>query len=293
MEIWPLLEPVKDEAKSDGTWAMPTGYEEDDPQAELARKIAQKIKNWVVRKETLPGFDRPISPGDIMILLRRRKRFADLMVRALKAEGVPVTGVDRMHLVSQLPVMDLLAAMRFVLLPEDDLNLAALLRSPLMGISEEQLMIVGDRTFRFPMAKPQKQSANAALFAAAQDYLAARLSEADFSTPLAFLSQLLNAPCPANAVSGRRALWARLGHEALDPIEELLNEAQNFGQRHAPSLQNFLHWLHGADAEIKRELDQAINNAQVRIMTVHAAKGARGADYFFTRHRRGAAREPI
>jgi ATP-dependent helicase/nuclease subunit A len=70
-------------------------------------------------------------------------------------------------------------------------------------------------------------------------------------------------------------LWARLGEESLDPIEELLNEAQNFGRGHTPSLQNFLQWLIQSDKEIKRELDfgDQQKGGQVRILTVHASKG--------------------
>jgi ATP-dependent helicase/nuclease subunit A len=255
---------------------VPTGYEDEhDPQAELARQIARKIKRWLDSNEALPGASRTIAPGDIMILLRRRGRFADLMVRALNGCNVPVTCVDRMRLVSQLPVMDLLAPMRFVLLPEDDLNLAALLRGPLMGFSEEQLMLLAIGRTGTLWQSLRDMAYTSSLFSTAHDYLAARLGEADFSTPFAFLSHLLNAPCPAHPTSGRMALWGRLGDEALDPIDELLNEAQAFAQRHSPSLQNFLHWLTKADAEIKRELDHGggLNGGQVRIMTVHASKG--------------------
>ena len=54
-----------------------------------------------------------------------------------------------------------------------------------------------------------------------------------------------------------------------------LNAAQNFSRRHAPSLQSFLHWLTASDSEIKREFDNGKEGGegQVRIMTVHAAKG--------------------
>jgi len=268
VEIWPLLKPAREDSVADGVWIMPTGYEDEhDPQAELAQQIARKIKGWLATHERLPGTNRPIAAGDVLILLRRRGRFADLMVRALKTNAVPVTGVDRMQLIAQLPVMDLLAVIRFVLLPEDDLNLATLLRSPLLGISEDQLMqlAIGREGSLWQSLQ------NAHSFSDIHAYLASKLSEADFSTPFAFLSQILNAACPGNTVSGRKAIWSRLGDEALDPIEELLNEAQAFAHSHSPSLQNFLHWLTQSDAEIKRELDQG--GGQVRIMTVHASKG--------------------
>jgi ATP-dependent helicase/nuclease subunit A len=268
VEVWPLAENEVIAKDKSGEWLLPTTREpESDPQAELAETIAKKIRGWLTRRDVLPGEKEPISAGDIMILLRRRGRFADLMVRALKKHGVPVTGVDRMQLIKQLPVLDLLAMVRFALLPEDDLNLASLLRSPLIGLGEEQLMelAIGREGTLWESLK------NAASFRAVRDYLAAKLNEADFSTPFVFLSRILNSPCPANARSGRMALWARLGEEALDPIEELLNKAQSFGQRNAPSLQNFLNWLIKSDAEIKREMDHG--EGKVRIMTVHASKG--------------------
>ncbi len=269
VEVWPLLKPTPEEEQPDGTWILPTTQEEEkDPQAELATLIAQKIKRWLKTSEILDGMDHPVRAGDIMILLRKRGRFADLMVRALKTNGVPVTGVDRMHLIRQLAVMDLLSMVQFVLLPEDDLTLASLLRSPLIGLSEEDLMTLAvGRSGSLWQSLTEK----AGLFPAIYAYLSQKRAEADASTPFLFLSRLLNEPCPADSISGRRALWARLGEEALDPIEELLNAAQNFGARAAPSLQNFLHWLTKADAEIKREMDTGMG--QVRIMTVHASKG--------------------
>ena len=61
-----------------------------------------------------PGVDslkwvRPVRPGDIMVLVRRRNQFLEELVRELKSRGVPVAGVDRMVLRDQLAVMDLMA----------------------------------------------------------------------------------------------------------------------------------------------------------------------------------------
>ena len=275
VEVWPLLPAAAKDAK-DEAWPLPVGYEDErDPQAELAARIADTIAGWRVRKERLPGAARPIAPGDIMILLRKRGRFADLMVRALKKRGVPVTGVDRMRLIQQLPVMDLLALLRFALLPEDDLNLACVLRGPLIGISEDHLMTLAVKR-KGTLWESLKLRAGDKAFAPAHDYLAGWLAKADFTTPFAMLTQILNTGCPGSEVSGRRAIWARLGPDALDPIEELLSAAQNFGRRHAPSIEAFLHWLAAGDSEIKREPDRGEADAtggQVAIMTVHAAKG--------------------
>ena len=276
VELWmPEPRPEKDDAIEN--WALPVGYEnENDPEAELAKRIAETIRGWLAKGETLPGSDHPIRPGDIMILLRRRGRFADLMVRALKKkpDSVPVTGVDRMHLLQQLPVMDLLAPIQFVLLPEDDLNLACVLRGPLLNIGEDDLMQLAALRGKVSLWTRLKESSEP-IAIKARDYLTAWLNRADFMTPFLMLTRLLNEPCPGSGISGRRAIWSRLGLDALDPVEELLNAAQNFSRRHPPSLQNFLHWLAASDSEIKRELDKGGEDGmgQVRIMTVHASKG--------------------
>jgi ATP-dependent helicase/nuclease subunit A len=168
--------------------------------------------------------------------------------------------------------MDLLALMQFAILPEDDLTLACILHGPLLALSEEQLMelAIGRKGTLWQSLKEKPA------FAEAREYLEKWLNEADFSTPFAMLAHILNEPCPGSEISGKQALWARLGPDVLDPIGELLNAAQEFGHRHAPSLQAFLHWLMLTGAEIKRELDRSGKDRggnEVRIMTVHAAKG--------------------
>lgn len=272
VELWPLI--PKSESKKDETrWELPIGYEDEhDPQAVLATQIANIIQGWLINNEVLPGTDQPIRPGDIMILLRRRGRFASLMVRALKQNDIPVTGVDRMRLMEQLPVMDLLALAQFTLLPEDDLNLATILRGPLINISENDLMNLAARRGEKSLWQNLKSSY---AHQETHDYLSGWLNGADFMSPFAMLSKILNQPCPASSISGRHAIWSRLGLDALDPIEELLNAAQNFSRRQAPSLQHFLHWLTSSNSEIKRALDsgEKVGAGQVRIMTVHASKG--------------------
>ena len=67
-------------------------------------------------------------------------------------------------------------------------------------------------------------------------------------------------------------LLERLGHEAADPIDELLARALQYQRAEGGSLQGFLHWFEAGGGEIKRDLDQN-RRREVRILTVHAAKG--------------------
>ena len=274
VEVWPLIETPEKEQDPTGVWAIPVGYETArDPAAELAEKIATQIQTWLRDGSTIEDRktkqERPLSAGDVMILVRRRDAFVDHLVRHLKTRNVPVTGVDRMVLTSQLAVMDLLALLQFTLLPEDDLTLATVLRGPLLGCREDALMTLAiDRKGTLWESLNQQTDPS---FTVLREYLRRWLEDADSITPFAMLARLLSEPCPADAGSGRRALWARLGPDSQDPLDELLNAAQNFGTRHTPSLQAFLHWLTATETQVKREPDQGVG--RVRITTVHASKG--------------------
>ena len=259
VEIWPTELPR--EVEGHPPWAPPVKQVyQDTPVARLAGRIADRIEGWLKTGEMLEARGRPIGPGDILILVQRRASFVEAMVRALKRKGIPVAGVDRMVLMEQLAVMDLAALGQFLLLPEDDLNLATVLKGPLVGWDDEQL---------FDLAHDRSDSLWAALRgrpdSAACQYLTGLLAKVDFAPPFELYAELLGAG------GGRRAILARLGPDANDPINEFLDLALSYERDHAPSLQGFLHWLERGETEVKRDLDQGQN--EVRVMTVHGAKG--------------------
>jgi ATP-dependent helicase/nuclease subunit A len=233
----------------------------DDATRTLARQIARTIKGWI---GTLPpeSKGRMLRPEDIMILVKRRGELASLIVARLYAEGVPVAGVDRLRLNAPLAVQDLLATVRFVLQPDDDLTLASLLVSPLIGWSQDELMHAAMRDGRGSLWRHLRATQ-------AEDRLAplrAMLARADFVTPYRFLEEILS-----GALDGRRKLLLRLGEEARDPIEELLGAALSFEATATPSLQRFLDWFDRGDVEIVRDPSAPLD--AVRVMTAHGAKG--------------------
>jgi ATP-dependent helicase/nuclease subunit A len=254
VELWPPI--VARAADDDG------GAEEwiDDAVRANATRIAKQVRGWLDSGAMLESKGRPIRPEDIMILVKRRGEIAQLLVARLYAEGVPVAGVDRLRLNAPLAVQDLLAAIRFVLQPDDDLSLASLLVSPLIGWSQDELLA---------RAVPRKGSLWRHLSDRHRDLLGpldAMLARADFTTPYRFLEEMLS-----GALDGRRKLLARLGEEARDPIEELLSAALDFETTATPSLQRFLDWFDRGEVEVKREAEGAHN--AVRVMTAHGAKG--------------------
>ena len=214
VELWPLLEP--EERAEPEAWTPPTEQlAGTDPAALMADHVAGTIKGWIDRGERLESRDRPIRPGDVLVLLRKRSDFFPRLVRALKDRGVPVAGIDRMVLTEQLAVMDLAALGRFLLMPEDDLTLAALLKSPLIGLDEDRLFALAhDRKGTLWRALQAKAAGDPA-FAAAHAWLADLLGRVDFEAPYELYARLLAAPCPGDRISGRRALAGRLGPEAV------------------------------------------------------------------------------
>jgi ATP-dependent helicase/nuclease subunit A len=272
VELWPLIEPAAS-AEAD-PWSLETVRTADNPATLAAEQIAGTIQNWLAKGERLASQNRPVQPGDILILVRQRSTFVGTLVRALKQRGVPVSGVDRMVLTNELIVQDLLSLVRILLLPDDDLNLAIMLRSPLVGFSDETLFeIAYDRPGTLWTAL--ESSANP-IAVAAFDWLRDWRRQVDFAPPYELLAGILSRPCPADpAGSGRRAFLTRLGSEALDPLDELLSAALGFETQHSPSLEGFLHWITAKEVQIKRESSRegADKGGQVAIMTVHGAKG--------------------
>ena len=264
IELWPVFEPDDDD--DDDPWDAPVDrLGRQSPPSRLAERIASTISSWLRDGDVLPSKGRPIRPSDIFILVRRRNRFVEELIRRLKIKNVPVAGVDRMILTDQIAVMDLMAAARFALLPDDDLTLAIVLRSPLADLTEEELFeLAHGRDGTLWQALTEKAETEER-FASARAILAEILSIADMVPPFEFFSRILN------DMGARVRLVSRLGPDAQDPIDEFLAMALDFEQRETPSLQGFLDWIEQSNAEIKRDLDHGRN--EVRIMTVHGAKG--------------------
>ncbi|MEL6773733.1 MAG: UvrD-helicase domain-containing protein [Pseudomonadota bacterium] len=267
IELW---EPVLKEATPEPPpWYAPVDVPSPaDPRLRLARTLAAEIARMLRQGECLPPRDgkagRAIGPGDILVLVRRRDLLARALVAALKAEGVPVAGADRLLLSKSLAVQDLMAALRVAALPDDDLSLAALLRSPLGGVSEEGLLsLAAGRTPGERLS--QRLATQAAEYPQAAALIADLTAKAGFLPPYEMLERVLIHH------GGRARLQARLGAEAEDAIDELLSQALLYEGQGAPSLTGFIAWFDAAEVTVKREMEGAAG--MVRVMTVHGAKG--------------------
>ncbi len=272
VEIWPIEQAEKEDETP--PWRPPVErVEKSSSMRRMAEKIANKIADMIHKKEILPSVGRPIEAGDFLILLQRRNGLVNELVRLLKDRNIPVAGIDRLPLSEHIVAQDLMAAAKFALLPEDDLNLACLLKSPLIKMSEEEL---------FQAAYDRKEdslwSRIQALFPNYAEKLRVLLNQSDKIPPYEFFAIILG------QMGGRKAFIARLGEEANEALDEFLNLTLSFEKEETPSLQRFVDWVGDRNIEIKRDMAQSGLNA-VRIMTVHGSKGLQGNIVFIPQTR--------
>ncbi len=266
VDLWPVIPATaKPEAEDYGS-ARPTRFA---PSSEfiLADRIARSIRSQIDAGTQITlrdGTVRPMHEGDVLILVRRRGPLFSSIIRACKRQHLAVAGADRIKLHRELAVRDILALLSVLALPEDDLSLASALRSPLIGLSEDQL---------YRLAQPRAKGSYlwAELRDRADQYpeAAALLQDlrdrTDFLRPYEMIERILVRH------DGRRRLIARLGAEAEDGIDELLAQALTYEQTAVPSLTGFLGHVLQNDIEVRREMSQATD--ALRVMTVHGAKG--------------------
>ena len=262
--LWPA---VVDPAKG-GDGADPS--EQDwiaESETLMAQRLARQIGAWMRDPPLLATKGRPMRPEDILVLVRKRRAFVGALVAALHAERVPVAGVDRLRLTEPIAVQDLLALARFAVQPEDDLTLAAILTSPLIGWDQQALFDAAfDRGRQSLWRRIREREGDDPRCAAAAAWLRDALAIADLKAPYEFFETVLSGP-----LQGRSRLLSRLGEEAREGIDAVLAQALAFEAGHAPSLQGFLAWVENDDIELKRDPEAPLD--AVRIMTVHGAKG--------------------
>lgn len=264
VEVWPSIGATTVQEPED--WREAVDHA-SAPAVRLAEHIALTVKSWLDQGEMLEGQGRKIRAGDVLVLVRKRDRFIHALSRSLKEKYIAVAGADRLSLRGHIAVQDMMALGRFVVQPEDDLSLAATLRSPIFGLSEEQLYVLAAK-------RPRGMSLYASLRRSAEGDLilhpiAMQLNEwqneAAFKPVYEFYAGVLGRD------GIRRKMIARLGNDAGDILDEFLSFCLAEEKTGLPGLDTFLETLENSAPEIRREMDQGRD--EVRIMTTHAAKG--------------------
>jgi len=273
IELWELEEP--DDKQNIEGWRAPfDGVSVTSPEVKLARRVQGEIRQ-LVESGTMTGHAgerRPLRYGDVLVLVRRRGKAFDAVIQALKHANIPVAGADRLKLTEHIAIVDLMNLADALLLPQDDLALAVALKSPLFGLNDDDL---------FALAHTREGSLRHAIgeraeiderFRSVLRRLETCETRARHQTPFAFYAWLLGGD------GGRARILRRLGPEANDALDEFLELALNHERKAPASLQGFMAWLRAADTEVKRDME--ISRDEVRVMTVHGAKGLEASIVF-------------
>ncbi|WP_421789960.1 UvrD-helicase domain-containing protein [Hyphobacterium sp.] len=283
VELWPSLPRIPDKTDPDPTAPVDRESAASAPHR-LAGLVADEIRrilddgDGVHDEET--GGRRPARPKDILVLVARRSGFFRELIRQLKLRAVPVAGADRMVLMDELAVQDLINLAEVALNPLDDLKLAELLKTPFFDpvdgprpIDEDELFTLaynrGERKQRIPLWSRLQDSQREALQEAKTAIERAR-NRIETAGVFGFFADFLNERS-ATGETRQKRLFARLGEEARDPVEEFLARAIVFEQQNHASLHGFVAAMKAGSGEIKREMDEG--RGEVRVMTVHGSKG--------------------
>lgn len=263
VEIWPLLVPEDAPQDDSYNWRIPIKREQRISVSNtLARQIAMNIKKMVENKDILVSKNRPVQYGDFMFLVQQRKTFVEEFVRACKDIGVKVAGVDKLKLLEQIAVQDLISLGKFLLLPTDDLSLAEVLKSPIFGLDDDDLFILCH----------QRSSSlfNSILmhedYAETAEKLKNLLNLSGFSRPFELFNTIFV------KLDGRKKFITRMGNEVEDVLDEFLNLTLIFEQDHTPTLEAFINWILQDEVIVQKEMEQGSSDT-VKIMTVHGSKG--------------------
>ncbi|MGH6741826.1 MAG: UvrD-helicase domain-containing protein, partial [Bradyrhizobium sp.] len=242
IEFWNLAE--QDDKKEIDGWRAPfDGVSVTSAEVKLSKRIQAEIRR-LIESGTMTGHAgdrRPLRYGDVLVLVRRRGNVFDAIIQALKQANIPVAGADRLKLTEHIAIIDLMNLADALLLPQDDLALAVALKSPLFGLSEDDLFeLAWERkgTLREALAK---HAATRDEFKNAESRLVQCERRFRQETPFAFYAWLLGGD------GVRQRILKRLGHEANDALDEFLELALSHERKAPGSLQGFMAWLRSAD----------------------------------------------
>jgi ATP-dependent helicase/nuclease subunit A len=281
VEIWPAV-PKPEKPEADVLEFDPVDApRKDSARNQLAEAVASEIARILkdgdgVWEEGKPWRKRAARPGDILVLVRKRGGLFEEIIRRLKLKRVAVAGADRMTLPDQLVVEDLLSLAKWALLPEDDLSLAEVLKSPFFQQAGSGAPVIDDDALFDLSRRPGRRlweklrHFDDPRFAEAREALERARARVETEPPYGFFARFLG-EASSTGESRLKRLYARLGEEARDPAEEFLSRALAHEREGAPSLARFVQAVEADSADVKREMEAGRN--EVRVMTVHGAKG--------------------
>jgi len=248
------------------SWNLPREYEEDEEEKNidiLAGRIAGKIKDILARDFILPATGKRPTPGDIMVLVKKRKGIASVLIEKLQELEIPVSGIDRLNLNDSLAIKDLLALAKFSILKNDDLNFACLLKSAFISFNEDELFdVCWNRGSANVHESFLAKAAGNIRYGQAAELLEKLAAQKD--SVFEFFYDALE------AMDMRRNFISYFGRQINEILDEFLMIVKKFEDSAGGGLQHFINWFEKNEVTVKRNLEAG---NEVRIITAHGAKG--------------------
>lgn len=294
VEVLPLIaraaEAVVDAAPFRNPLQQPRVLEEDQRHQHEGKIIATRIQSLI--GQTIPdrGKARAIGYGDIIVLLRDRTHVRAYET-ALRDAHIPYVGAGRGTFLDGLEVRDIVQLLTLLITPFDNLALATVLRSPIFGASNDDLMALAE-------LDPDRSWYDRLLESAG--------NLEDASAPLARAARLLPQwrqrvdRIPVHDLLDRiyyeTNLPERYHHTAPPHLRQrtnanlvrLLELALELDSGRFPSVAQFLSRLAALTADDSESFGTSDAGDQVRILTIHAAKGLESSIVFLANCARNA-----
>jgi ATP-dependent helicase/nuclease subunit A len=249
----------------------------------IAREIAALIAGGALVRDRVTGLRRPVGPGDVAILFRTRESHREFEA-ALQHAHLPSYVYKGLGFFDADEVKDVLALLRYLADPASDLHAAALLRSRIVGLSDEGLRrlapalaaaLADART-----GSPPLDPADGEAIVLARRWTARWLGLVDRMPPAEVLDRALHESAYAVELQGARFEQAR---ENLKKLRALVRRLQNRGYATLARITAHLDQLAIGD-EAAAVIDAT---DAVHLMTIHAAKGLEFPVVFVVNLQRG------
>ena len=259
---------------------------EGKPRLEKADDVRERegvaLAAWI--RDTVEG-DEPLTVYDRAKRTYRRARYGDMAIlsgtrtpfpayeRALADLGIPFVKDGGREFFRGREVLDLLAALRVIDNPLDDMSLLAALRSPLFGWGDRDLVRVrvaaGERALWYGLSAVVPNDVTAS--PDAYDILSRLRRHATLVPPVALIEMICD-------VTAYRAALLSLprGRAQVANIDQLIEFARTTATLDGPSLSSFVHRATLAERYLGTHREAPLNVAgddAVVISTVHGAKG--------------------
>ena len=278
----PGVASTENAALADGRLRDPltTAREEGEDARRMLEGTAVAHALFAARAEldrTAPAGATPCLWSDIMLLVKKRAHLA-AYEHALRAAGIPFVSDKRGGLLESLEVSDMIALLTFLITPGDNLALAHVLKCPVFGASDADLLLLSQRSeptwwLRLQAAAgeaaPSPSLTRAAHLLACWRAAAPRLPVHDLLDVMLDQGEIVARYAQAATALQRAQVIGNL-HAFIE-----LSLAMDAGRY--PSLPKFIDALRVLQKTAQRDApDEAATDAgvdAVRILTIHSAKG--------------------